>query len=132
MADWPAGHEKAPTAPSDHIETHGIICSSRYSKGAELLAMWLAVERIPEPIRAAIKTIFCDSKATWCFSIKTRIVVEAPEGFAGVLRRLIGEAFGTAMCEVNGGHNGCMIDGIYEVCPDWQDEAQPPGSQSPS
>jgi hypothetical protein len=47
----------------------GIEITSRYQKAHEYELMVKMVEEVPKPLRY-VKSIFCDSKATYCFSVK--------------------------------------------------------------
>lgn len=87
---------------------------SRYQLIVELVEMTRAVLTMPEELRREIRRVWCDSKATACYSIDCAVTDPAR------LRR-IGHAFADQLP----GHNGIFLEargcrGI-ELNPDWRE-----------
>lgn len=61
--------EKVPTTALKGLEVHGAFLSSRYDKAHELEAMAWMVEGVEPDLRQYIENIWCDSKATACYSV---------------------------------------------------------------
>jgi hypothetical protein len=64
--------EKVATTSIETLVIRGVRLESRYRKAREFELMRAMVPALPGPHREAVASIFCDSKASYCFSVVLR------------------------------------------------------------
>jgi hypothetical protein len=93
---------------------NGVELASRYDLATEIQGMKRIVDLMAPPLRDSVESIWCDSKASACYSVKVR-------------RALWHGHFHDWACNafmVNGGHNGVWIEGEQidlHIPPNWKD-----------
>ena len=119
--------DKAATTSLESIVMHGVKLVSRYRKAHELELMRGFVLDLPAAVRGSVASIFCDSKATYFFTVVVRDWSDA---------EIVGRALAASALARNGGHNGITVcardrknlDSIFggqtlvDVDPDWRDD----------
>jgi len=95
--------------------------ASRHGYAHERYMMAVVLRMMPWQVRAPIKSVFCDSKASWSVTI-TLHSWDASEAEA------IGCLFESGMVEENHGHNGILVtdgsdDHRYFIEPHWESAA---------
>jgi hypothetical protein len=117
--------EKVPTTTIRELMVAGVTITSRYQKAHELELMRALILGLPPRLAEAVKSIWCDSKATYCFSIMLHCWNQTT---ADVISTSIEKNLHSARPF---GHNGIDIStdrkpnqSIY-LDPNWNDEALP-------
>jgi hypothetical protein len=129
--------EKVATTSLDHLIVRGVTITSRYQKADELDLMRALILALPPPFYILVKSIWCDSKASCCYSVVLR---EWPPSRTGLPdeAEVIGSCLERTLRSMRPfGHNGISIaaDGgkfcgefgdparsIY-INPNWGDDA---------
>ena len=101
---WRGDREKVATTPATHFELDGVSITSRYDKAHEFDSMAGMVKGVDEALRPLIESIWCDSKANACYSVKLRACSAAQA-------RAIAEQLDRDCREYDGGHNGIWLEG---------------------
>jgi len=119
--------EKVATAGFNDINVRGVIVSSRYQKAAELEAMIKIVERLRANQVGQVATIWCDSKATCCYSVVLR-----HKHLPKALAQDIFETLRQACIDIVGGYNCLTLsepddsifggDQLFEDSGYWRDD----------
>jgi len=110
--------EKAPTTSLKALMVRGVKIESRYQKANEFELMRAMVLALPGPHREAVASIFCDSKAGYCFLVVLRQWSDRDA-------RAIGNYFQHVLHSAPPyGHNGVTIfaegqDQRLELDPSW-------------
>jgi hypothetical protein len=101
--NWRGNTEKVATTSLKSLDVHGVTISSRYEKADEMEAMVNMVDGVDPLHRRYIESIWCDSKAGFCYSVT---LADCPEqiGFA------IAHQLDMTCRERNEGHNGISIE----------------------
>ena len=118
--------DKVATTSISVLVIDGVKITSRYNDADEFELMREMILSLPPMTRAQIKTIFCDSQATACFSVQLRCWINAKSATH------IGQKLEAAVIARNGGHNGITVaayngtifgdtDRNIEIGPEWQD-----------
>jgi hypothetical protein len=96
----------------------GVYISSRYVKADELEAMRAMVLELPAQLRAEVAEVWCDSKASHCYTVTVR---------RWSVAKTIAHRMDAAAWAVRGGHNGIdlVLSGSGEhqltVDPEWHE-----------
>jgi len=98
---WRGDEEKVATTSIEVLIVHGVEITSRYQKAYEFELMRDMILAMPRPC-GALKSIFCDSKASRCFSVVLRY-------WDADLARAIGAHLEKAATAYGGGHNGISV-----------------------
>jgi hypothetical protein len=115
--------DKAPDLPFDTLIIEGVLIVSRYAQRHELSIMSRALCCLPPPLRKPIVSMFCDSKATYTYSIK----LDGPRQYADTIGYALSDLFLASDAK---GHNGINLsygDGskfggdisLFDVEPHW-------------
>jgi hypothetical protein len=113
--------EKVSETPFSSMKFRGVPIASRYSKFREYKTMMAMVAGVEPDHRHLIASIFCDSKATACYSVDL-FQCEEPLAVAII-------ASMEAACFISdGGHNGIYVSGVdadfdLSVNPNWEEDA---------
>jgi hypothetical protein len=99
---WHGNAEKVATTSIKMLKIDGVEITSRYCRALEFELMRDMVLALSPRWRAIMKSIFCDSKATDCFSVTMR-------RWDPRLATEIGKQLESAALELNDGHNGITI-----------------------
>ena len=103
MRNWGGNHEKVATTPVTNFEVDGVSITSRYDKAHEFDSMAGMVKGVNEELRSLIESMWCDSKANACYSVKLRACSrEQARAIAAQLDR--------DCREHDGGHNGILLE----------------------
>jgi hypothetical protein len=116
--------EKVPTTSIKELTVSGVQISSRYQKAHELELMREMILALPAGLAEVVQSIWCDSKANYCFSVALRYWDRSAAWAVGYYLETIlrnARPFG---------HNGIDISAdekrfnpsIY-IDPNWGDEA---------
>ena len=114
--------DKIPDAPRDWVTYAGVKVESRYGKARELETMMAALDYLIDVghgvARAQITKIWCDSKASACYTVTVRDL------FA--LREDQWQCLSYAFQAVDYGHNGIEIEALkgrdsVTIDPEWPD-----------
>lgn len=108
--------DKWRTATKSSMRIMGVEISSRYGKHHELVEMAEVIAGMPPALRALIKSIWCDSKATNTFSVDLKPGMDVP-----FITEQIGACLHGLIMNVHGGHNGIYVGENYEVASDWSE-----------
>ena len=101
---WRGNREKVATTPATHLEVDGVSITSRYDKAHEFDSMAGMVKGVAEELRSLIESIWCDSQANACYSVKLRACSREQA-------RIIAEQLDRDCREHDGGHNGIWLEG---------------------
>lgn len=93
--------EAGPQAPEDTVEHRGVTISSRWSIAHELVTMRAIVDAMPEPVRARVESMWCDSNAQAYYSV-TVASGRWVEGIELAIR--------AAVLSVQDGYNGLIVE----------------------
>jgi hypothetical protein len=93
---------KIPTSSIRSLDVLGTEISSRYGQANELELMRDIIIGLPHNVRPRIASIWCDSKATWTFTVELR-------AWDAAFARQLGKTLEGMLLERNGGHNGIDI-----------------------
>jgi hypothetical protein len=123
--------EKVATTSLDHLIVRGVNITSRYQKADELDLMRALILALPPPFFGMVKSIWCDSKASCCYSVVLRERFSSPAVFPSAAE-IIGACLETTLKSMRPfGHNGIDISvakhferSIY-LNPNWGDDALP-------
>ena len=96
--------EKVPTTDEALLKIDGVEITSRYLKADEFDSMAGMVKGVDEQHRLLIKSIWCDSQAQACYSVKLKPCTRQQA-------RTIADQLSRNCCEHDGGHNGIWIEG---------------------
>ena len=99
---WHGNAEKVATTSIKVLKIDGVEITSRYCRAHEFELMRDMVLALAPRWRAVMKSIFCDSKATDCFSVTMH-------RWDPSLAAEIGKQLENAALELNDGHNGITI-----------------------
>ena len=107
--------EKVATTSIKALLWRGVELTSRYDKNYELETMADMVDAVPPKLHSVIRSVFCDSQATCCYTVELNRC-DPQDAW------LIGEL----MEKTTGGHNGISVHGhtnetSYEIDPNWGD-----------
>lgn len=105
--------EKVATSTIDTIDWRGVLITSRYGKVSELKAMVGMVQAVGRSVDL-VESIFCDSKASFCYSIQLNPCSQDEA-----------EMVGNVMEAATSGHNGIYVNapGIeISLAPNWGEE----------
>jgi hypothetical protein len=95
--------EKVPTTTIRELIVAGVQITSRYQKAHELELMRTLIMALPPRLASAVRSIWCDSKANYCFSIVLRC-------WNRTIAELIGNCIEETLRNVRPfGHNGIDI-----------------------
>jgi hypothetical protein len=92
--------------------------TSRYSKADELEAMRAMVLELPAQLLAEVTEVWCDSKATHCYTVTVR---------RWDVAKAVAQRMDAAAGAARGGHNGIEVrlvdsgDQHLTVDPDWRE-----------
>lgn len=100
---WRGDTEKVATTSLKSLDVHGVTLSSRYEKAHELEAMAKMVDGVDPAHRLSIKSIWCDSKVGFCYSVTLADCSE-------LIGRAIAHQLDMTCRERNEGHNGISIE----------------------
>ncbi len=118
---WRGDHQRVSTTPTSHLEIDGVSITSRYDKAHEFDSMAGMVRGVDEHLRPLIESIWCDSKANACYSVKLRACSNRQA-------QAIADQIDRNCRDHDGGHNGISLertDGSQLVVdPWWLDDLQ--------
>jgi hypothetical protein len=110
--------DKVATTSLSGLVVCGVMLASRYSKADELEAMRTMVLELPAQLRAEVTEVWCDSKATHCYTVTVR---------RWDVAKANAKRMDAAAAVVQGGHNGIEVrlvvggDQHLTVDPDWRE-----------
>jgi len=107
-------HEKVATTPLRNLRVQGVSLTSRYDKADELEEMTRMIQGLPMHLTGMVKSIFCDSKATYCYEVDLVIWCTLDDA----------DAIGRNLTAASVGHNGIQMkagDRTFEVYPYWDE-----------
>jgi len=114
--NWRGDDEKVATTSIKHLDLDGVTISSRYDKADEYEMMASMIEGVAPHLRSLIESLWCDSKATACYSVTLR-----PCSLAQA--REIGRQLEEACLKYGSGHNGITVEGTrgrsLDIDPNW-------------
>jgi hypothetical protein len=120
--------EKVATTSIDHLIVRGVNISSRYRKADKFELMRALILALPSPFFGMVESIWCDSKASCCYSVVLRKWVSA-RTFSSAAE-IIGSYLETTLRSMRPfGHNGIDIsdakqfDRSIYLNPNWGDDA---------
>lgn len=106
--------EAGQKAPVSDFIYRGVQIESRWAVLSELETMRKIVDAMPELMARRVEFIWCDSKATACYTITVREGLWVPN---------LRWAITNAVMKAGRGHNGIMIEAdggnVYHIDPDW-------------
>ena len=97
--------DKRPTTTIETVKLDHVQLVSRYNQHDELLTMFEVVSALDPKLRAAMQSVFCDSKNTATYS------VELFEGVSREAAQKIADAMSALLVTAYGGHNGVHVAG---------------------
>ena len=119
--------DEVPTTSMRDFVFEGVKIRSRYRKAHEYELVVEMIAALPAELRDFVQSIFCDSKATFVFSVTLR-------SWAKARAQEIGQRLAEVALARNGGHNGIDVtaargpDDIFgdddrriDLDPDWDD-----------
>ena len=99
---WHGDAEKVATTSIKMLKIDGVKITSRYCRAHEFELMRDMILTLSPRWRTIMKSIFCDSQATDCFSVTMR-------RWDPRLAAEIGKKLESAALELNDGHNGITV-----------------------
>ncbi|MFT3940256.1 hypothetical protein [Rhodopseudomonas sp.] len=97
------------------LKAFGVSLSSRFGKAEEYQLMTQMLNEVPALLRRSIEEIYCDSKASLCFTVYLQSDDEE-EG------QITTEHLAAACVKTKGGHNGIASYGpdfVFVLAPEW-------------
>jgi hypothetical protein len=110
--------DKVATTTLPGLMVCGVDIISRYGKADELEAMRAMVLALPAQLRAEVAEVWCDSKASHCYTVTVR---------RWSVAKAVAQRMDAAAAIVRGGHNGIEVrlpagsDLHISVDPDWRE-----------
>lgn len=117
---WRGDTEKVASTSIPFVEYKGVRLESRYQQADEFEIMSSGVDALPAAYLKRVVSVFCDSKATYCYTLETSF------GDDWFLKQT-GKFFETGLfTRAPNGHNGIYVDGVHdgqsvEICPSWDE-----------
>ena len=99
---WHGCDDKVATTSTQDFLFEGVKICSRYRKADEYELMVEMIAALPAKLRGFVQSIFCDSKATYTFSVTMR-------SWNQTWAQEIGQRLATVALAHNGGHNGIDV-----------------------
>jgi hypothetical protein len=119
--------EKLPDTPVRMVIVRGVTITSRYRKQREFAVMSQVVAALPPWAVRVMQAMWCDSKASCCYSVAIDPDCDRPE-ITRSLARLLDQRF----VALDGGHNGIDVgtslfggDTSAWADPNWQEDWLP-------